>query len=57
MLRGKLAVAAERQALFMENSGAVVAARQLAVFATDAVRGKQEFHEQNMFGKKGRARG
>lgn len=57
MLRGKLAVAAEREALFMEDSGAVVAACQLTVFATDAVRGEQEFHEHNKFGKKGRARG
>lgn len=52
MLRGKLAVGAEREALFMENSGAVVAARQLAVFATDAVRGKT-----SMSYKQGREKG
>lgn len=40
MLGGKLAVAAEGKTLFMENSGAEVAACQLAVLTTDAVRGK-----------------
>lgn len=57
VLRGKLTVAAEGEALFMEYSGAVVAACQLAVFATDTVRGKHFMKKRSSGGGEGRQAG
>lgn len=53
VLGGKLAVAAEGKTLFMENSGAEVAACQLAVLTTDAVRGKHFTKRTSSGGREG----